>query len=194
MPSIRRGGNGWPVLDLSAGIADEAFENRIMAIPFQVLLLGPLLAAGVAAGWWRQLRGRALRDTRFISVGFVLLINLLIVTAEKPHYAAGALPALTAIAAVQLVDWSRRHRSLVAGAVGANGLVTAAIDRFGPEQNLPLAYSGHNSYADVRQPAGLAGPVLVIGYRISDIGYRNPGEFLDGCFALDSIVIRYDID
>ncbi len=65
--------NGWPVLDLSAGIAEEAFENRIMAVPSQMLFLGPLLAAGVAAGWWRQLRGRALRDTRFISVGFVLL-------------------------------------------------------------------------------------------------------------------------
>ena len=27
--------NGWPVLELSAGIADEAAENRIMAVPFQ---------------------------------------------------------------------------------------------------------------------------------------------------------------
>jgi hypothetical protein len=242
-------GNGWPVLDLSAGIADEASENRIMAIPFQVLFIGPPLAAGVAVGWWRQLRGRALRDTRFISVGFVLLIILLIITAGKPYYAAGALPALTAVAAVQLVDWSRRHRSLVAGAIAVNGVVTAAIvlplvpvsavgdslgaavnpeplemigwpafvdqiaveyeridsgemsaiiltanygeagaiDRFGPEQNLPPAYSGHNSYADVRQPVGSAGPVLVVGY-------QNPGEFLDGCLVLDPIVIPYDID
>lgn len=241
--------NGWPVLELSAGIADEATENRIMAIPFQVLFIGPPLAAGVAVGWWRQLRGRALRDTRFIAVGFVILIVLLIVTAGKPYYAAGALPAMTAVAAVQLVDWSLRHRSLVAGALAVNGVVTAAIvlpllpvsavgdslgaainpeplemigwpsfvdqiaveysriddgemsaiiltgnygeagaiDRFGPERELPPAYSGHNSYADVRQPAGSAGPVLVVGY-------RNPGEFLTGCLALDPIVIPHGID
>jgi hypothetical protein len=241
--------NGWPVLDLSAGIADEATENRIMAIPFQVLFLGPPLAVGVAVGWWRQVRGRALRDTRFISVGFVILIILLIVTAGKPYYAAGALPALTAVAAVQLVDWSLRHRLLVGGTIAVNGLVTAAIvlplipvsavgdslgaavnpeplemigwptfvdqiageyeridngemsaiiltanygeagaiDRFGPEQNVPPAYSGHNSYADVRQPAASAGPVLVVGY-------RNPGEFLTGCLALDPIVMPDEID
>ncbi len=241
--------NGWPVLELSAGIADEAAENRIMAVPFQVLFIGPPVAAGVAVGWWGQLRGRALRDTRFISVGFVILIVLVIVTAGKPYYAAGALPALTAVAAIQLVDWSRRHRGLVAGVIAFNGMVTAAlvlplvpvwavgdfpgtsvnpeplemigwpafvdqiaveyaridrgeisaiiltanygeagaIDRFGPARNLPPAYSGHNSYADVRQPEGSTGPVLVVGY-------RNPGEFLAGCLALDPIVMPDDID
>lgn len=241
--------NGWPVVELSAGIAAEATENRIMAIPFQALFIGPPLAVGVGVGWWRQLRGRALRDTRFIAVGFVILITLLIVTAAKPYYAAGALPALTAVAAVQLIDWSRRHRRLVAGVIAVNGVVTAAIvlpllpvsavgnspgaavnpeplemigwptfvdqiatayediddgemstiiltanygeaaaiDRFGPGRSLPPAYSAHNSYADVRQPAGTAGPVLVVGY-------RNPGEFLAGCLALDPIIIPYNID
>ena len=241
--------NGWPIFELGAGIADEATENRIMAIPFQALFIGPPVAVGVAVGWWRQLRGRALRETRFIAVGFVILIVLLIVTAGKPYYAAGALPAVTAVAAVQLVDWSRRHRRLVAGVIVVNGAVTAvlvlplipvsavgnspgaavypeplemigwptfveqiaaayddiddgakstiiltgnygeagAIDRFGPELDLPPAYSGHNSYADVRQPSGSAGPVLVVGY-------RDPGEFLVGCVALDPIVMPHDVD
>ncbi len=241
--------NGWPVGELSAGIADEATENRIMAIPFQALFIGPPLAVGVAVGWWRQLRGRALRDSRFIAVGFVVLIVLLIVTAGKPYYAAGALPALTAVAAVQLVEWSRQHQRLVGSVLAVNGVVTAAIvlplipasavagspgvaanpeplemigwptfvdqiaaayddiddgdmsaviltanygeagaiDRFGPERNMPPAYSGHNSYADVRQPSGSNGPVLVVGY-------RNPGEFLAGCVMLDPIEMPHDID
>ena len=141
-------------------------------------------------------------------------------TAGKPYYAAGALPALMAVAAVQLVDWSRHHYRVVAGLIAVNAVVTAvlvlplipvsavanspaaainpeplemigwptfvdqnalayediddgeqsaiiltanygeagAIDRFGPEQNLPPAFLGHNSYADVRQPAGSVGP------------------------------------
>ncbi len=154
-----------------------------------------------------------------------------------------------AVAAIRLVDWSRRHRKLVAGVIAVNGVVTAAIvlpliplsvvgnspgaavnpeplemigwptfvdqiatayediddgemttiiltanhgeagaiDRFGPDRNLPPAYSGHNSYADVRQPVGSAGPVLVVGY-------RNPGEFLPGCVTLDPIEMPDDVD
>jgi 4-amino-4-deoxy-L-arabinose transferase-like glycosyltransferase len=240
--------NGWPVFDLGAGIAAEATENRIMAIPFQALFIGPPIAIGVAVGWWRQLRGRELRETRFIALGFVLLIVLLIVVAGKPYYAAGGLPSVTAAAAVQLVEWARRHRPLVAGAIVVNGAVTAAlvlplfpvsavgdspgaainpeplemigwptfvdqiaaayqriddgtrpaiiltanygeagaIDRFGPERNLPPAHSGHNSYADVRRPSGADGPVLVVGYRF-------PDELLIGCVALDPIVMPYDV-
>ena len=241
--------NGWPVTELSAGIADEATENRLMTVPFQVLFLGPPVAAGVAIGWWRQLRGSALRDSRFISVGFVVLLLLVMLTAGRPYYAAGALPALTAVAAVQLADWCRGHRVLVSSVIAFNGVVTAvlvlpvlpvavlvdspapavnaeplemigwpqfvdriaeeytrlddgdataviltgnygeagAIDRFGPKHGLPPAYSGHNSYADFRQPPGSAGPVLVVGY-------RAPGDVLAGCRPLGSIVMPHDVD
>jgi 4-amino-4-deoxy-L-arabinose transferase-like glycosyltransferase len=241
--------HGWPVFELSAGVADEATENRILAIPFQALFLGLPIATAVTVGWWRQLRGRALRDTRFISLGFVLLLALVIVSGGKPYYAAGALPALTAVATVELVDWIRRHLRLVASLIALNGAVTAllvlpilpativvdspasavnpeplemigwpqfvdriadeyeriddgtrtaviltgnygeagAIDRFGPDRGLPPAYSGHNSYADFRQPPGSAGPVLVVGY-------RAPGAFLVGCRELDPIVMPDDVD
>jgi 4-amino-4-deoxy-L-arabinose transferase-like glycosyltransferase len=241
--------HGWPVFELSAGVADEATENRILAIPFQALFLGLPIATAVTVGWWRQLRGRALRDTRFISLGFVLLLALVIVSGGKPYYAAGALPALTAVATVELVDWIRRHLRLVASLIALNGAVTAllvlpilpativvdspasavnpeplemigwpqfvdriaeeyeriddgsrtaviltgnygeagAIDRFGPDRGLPPAYSGHNSYADFRQPPGSAGPVLVVGY-------RAPGGFLVGCRELDPIVMPDDVD
>lgn len=241
--------HGWPVFDLSAGVANEATENRIMAIPFQVLFLGPLLAIGVAVGWWRQLRGDARRDTRFVSLGFVLLLGLVMLTAGKPYYAAGALPALTAVAAVELADWVRRHRRVVTTVIAANATVTAllvlpilpvevlvdapvsavnpeplemigwpqfvdrianeyeliddgtrkaviltgnygeagAIDRFGTAQGLPPAYSGHNSYADFREPPDSAGPVLVVGY-------QTPSAFLVGCRELDPIVMPHDVD
>jgi hypothetical protein len=237
------------VFELSAGVADEATENRILAIPFQALFLGLPIAIAVTVGWWRQLRGRALRDTRFISLGFVLLLALVIVSGGKPYYAASALPALTAVATVELVDWIRRHLRLVASLIALNGAATAllvlpilpativvdspasavnpeplemigwpqfvdriadeyeriddgtrtavvltgnygeagAIDRFGPEHGLPPAYSGHNSYADFRQPPGSAGPVLVVGY-------RAPGGFLVGCRELDPIVMPDDVD
>ena len=119
--------NGWPVFEFSAGVSTDAAENRLLALPFQVLFLGIPIAFGVAVGWWRQLRGRGLRETRFISLGFFLLLGLLILTGGKPYYAAGALPALTAVAAVELVDWIRRHRRVVTTAIAMNGALTALL-------------------------------------------------------------------
>ena len=239
----------WPVLDLSAGIAGEATENRLLALPFQVLFVGPPIAVAVGIAWWRQLRGRALRPWRFISVGFVILMALLIVTGGKPYYAAGALPALTAVAGAQFVEWFRAHRLITTTAIALNGAVIAtlvlpilpvasvvdspaaavnpeplemigwpafveqiaeayadiddgtgrtviltanygeagAIERYGRDRDLPLPYSGHNSYADVRRPTGSSGPVLVVGY-------RDPSSLLTGCRRVGSIVMPYDVD
>ncbi len=240
--------HGWPVLELGSGIADEATENRILTMPFQVLFIGPAVGIAVGIAWWRQLLGRALEPWRFIAVGFAVLLALVLATAGKPYYAAGALPTLIAVAAAQFVDWFRAHRILAVTLIAANGLITAllvlpilpvsslggspitavnpeplemigwpefvdqieeaagsiddgagrdvviltanygeagAIEQYGRE--LPAPYSGHNSYADVRRPAGTAGPVLVVGY-------RDPTTFLDACRPLTPIVMPHEID
>lgn len=241
--------HGWPILELSGAIADDAAENRVVTVPFLALFLGPPIAVAVGIGWWRQLRGRALADTRFIALGSTLVVLLVIVTAGKPYYAAGALPALTAVAAVQLVGWVSRHRLATGSLVALNGIIAAlivlplvpvtavadspasavnpeplemigwpdfvdriaeeyavlddgtaraiiltgnygeagAIERYGPDLGLPAPHSGHNSYADVRQPPGSAGPVLVVGY-------RDPHRLLRGCVALGPIEMPYEVD
>lgn len=81
------------------------------------------------------------------------------------------------------IDDGTRTAVILTGNYGEAG----AIDRFGPDRGLPPAYSGHNSYADFRQPPGSAGPVLVVGY-------RAPGAFLVGCRELDPIVMPDDVD
>ncbi len=241
--------NGWPIFELSDGISDEAGENRLMMVPFQLLFLGLPVAAAVAVTGYRQLRGRALVPYRFVPIGFLVLLVLLLVTAGKPYYAAGALPALIGLAASDLVGWCRRHRVLVGSLLAVNAAVSVlmalpvlpveryvdspvsalnpepgemigwpdfvdqvaalyrevddgsgttvvltgnygeagAIEHYGAARGLPPAYSGHNSYADVRVPPEAQGPVLVVGY-------GDPRWLLSGCAPIGSIVMPYDVD
>lgn len=58
------------------------------------------------------------------------------------------------------VDDGRGTTVIVTGNYGQAG----AIDHYGNAYGLPAAYSGHNSYADFRQPPAAVGPVLVVGY------------------------------
>jgi 4-amino-4-deoxy-L-arabinose transferase-like glycosyltransferase len=119
--------HGWPVLELSAGIADEASENRLLMVPFQLLFVGLPIAAAVAVTSYRQLRGRTLAPYRFVPIGFVVLLVLLLVTAGKPYYAAGALPALIALAASDLIGWCRTHRFLVGALLAVNAAISAVM-------------------------------------------------------------------
>lgn len=118
---------GWPILELSSGIAAEATENRVLMLPFQVLFLGLPIAAAVTVTSWRQLRGETLVPYRFVPIGFVVLLVLLLLTAGKPYYAAGALPTLVALAATDLLDWCRKHRFAVGSLLVANAAVSAVF-------------------------------------------------------------------
>lgn len=119
--------NGWPILELSGGIADEATENRVLLLPFQMLFLGLPIAVAVGVTGYRVLRGRSLPSARFLPIGVLVLLGLLAITAGKPYYAAGALPALIALAATDLVDWCRRHRVATAAVLVANGAIGVVV-------------------------------------------------------------------
>ena len=54
----------------------------------------------------------------------------------------------------------RRTAVVFAGNYGEAG----AVDRFGPDDGLPRAYSAQNAYARFGIPLGWAGPVIVLGY------------------------------
>jgi hypothetical protein len=63
----------------------------------------------------------------------------------------------------------RRTAVVFAGNYGEAG----AIDRFGPAQGLPRAYSGQNAYARFGIPPGSAGPVIVLGYDDPSVDFRG---------------------
>ena len=223
--------NGWPQLEMSRLISTEGEQGgRLGFLPFQLLLVSPVLVPVWVAGLVRLLRTPAARPFRFLGVGYLLLAAFYLVTGGKAYYLAGYYPVLLAAGAVATDGWlaagaGRLRARLLATAIAlsavvgavvglavlparslgpvlavnpdageqvawpryvetvagvwsslspserANGLIVAAnygeagaLERYGPAHGLPLPYSGHNGFAQWREPAGAAGPIVVVGY------------------------------
>ncbi len=139
--------HGWPQLEVSASIAQggsTSSQPRWAFLPFQVLLVGPVLAPVWIAGLVRLFRDPELRAYRFLAWTWLVLAVLFAATGGKPYYLAGLLPLLVASGAITFDRWLERgrarvrHSSLgvaVAGSAvicGAIGLPLLPIDRLGP--------------------------------------------------------------
>jgi hypothetical protein len=89
--------NGWPQIDVSEEIAageSASSEPWWAIVPFQLLMISPLLAPIWIAGLVRLFRDPAVREMRFIAWTWVVLAVLFMATGGKPYYLAGLLPAL----------------------------------------------------------------------------------------------------
>jgi hypothetical protein len=117
--------HGWPQIDVSRSIAsgESASSEAWWAIvPFQFLLISPLLAPVWIAGLVRLFREPTLRDFRFVAWAWVILAVVFMATGGKPYYLAGLLPALLGAGAVSVDGWLER------GARPARvALITAAL-------------------------------------------------------------------
>jgi 4-amino-4-deoxy-L-arabinose transferase-like glycosyltransferase len=155
--------HGWPQLDVSRAIAEgssTSSEPRWAIVPFQVLLISPLLAPVWIAGLVRLLRDPEVRDVRFVGVAWLVLVAVFTVTAGKPYYLAGLLPAFLAAGAVPVDRWlergrSRRREIALGGAFVISAVAGACIA-------LPVL------------PAGDAGPVVAVNEDVGEtIGWPD---------------------
>jgi hypothetical protein len=118
--------HGVPQADLARSIAGQGTEGgRAGFIPFQLILVGPLLAPVWIAGLVRLLRDPAVRALRCFAIAYLGLIPVFIATGGKAYYTAGLFPVLLGAGAVPVVEWLRR-RVTRARIVGAAVLATAA--------------------------------------------------------------------
>ena len=113
--------HGWPQLDLAGQIASGSSgtsEPRGLFIPFQFVLLSPVLIPLWGLGLWRLWRDPALRTWRCFAAAYVVLVVLFLVTGGKPYYLCGIYPVLLAAGAQPVVDRSRPAAMVPALAVG----------------------------------------------------------------------------
>lgn len=106
--------HGWPQLELSKAIAagnSGTSQPRWVFLPFQLLLVSPLLFPIWVAGLVRLARDPALRSWRSIAAAYVLLVVLFIATGGKPYYLAGMFPVLLAAGSAPTLAWARKKRS-----------------------------------------------------------------------------------
>ena len=112
--------HGWPQLAVSRAIAQSGAQGGSLGvIPYQFLLVSPVLVAVLIAGIVRTFRTRPVRP---IAVAYLALLVFLIVSSGKAYYAAGLYPALIASGAIAADVWITRGTTRLQG-----GLVTAAL-------------------------------------------------------------------
>ena len=127
--------HGWPQLDVAESIqggGSTSSEPRWAFLPFQLLLVSPLLAPVWIAGLVSLARADDLRPYRFLAWTWIVLAVAFIVTGGKPYYLAGMFPVLLAAGGVAADDWLARGRgrtrgALLGGAVAVSFVVSAVV-------------------------------------------------------------------
>jgi len=158
--------HGWPQIDVSRSIAgggSASSEPWWAIVPFQFLLVSPVLAPVWIAGLVSLFRDPALRDVRFLAWTWVVLAGVFMASGGKPYYLAGLLPVLLGAGAVAVDRWmdgTRPHarRAALGVAIVASAAVSAIIA-------LPVL------------PAGDAGPVIDVNEDVGEtIGWPELAE------------------
>jgi 4-amino-4-deoxy-L-arabinose transferase-like glycosyltransferase len=129
---VWQGLNGWPQLDMAGSIAGgDAQGGRIGFIPFQLLLVSPVLAPIWIAGLLRVLRSGPGRPFRFLGLAYLFLAVVYLLAGGKAYYLAGMYPALIAAGSIPTEAWVRRslpgRERLVGAAVGLSLVVSAVV-------------------------------------------------------------------
>ncbi len=131
--------HGWPQMELARAIAagsSGTSQPWYVFVPFQFLLISPVLVPVWGTGWWRLLHSPALRPWRAFPVAYVLLAVLFLVTGGKPYYLGGMYPVLLAAGAQPVADWAwagggrRGSRRLRTGLLAAALALSLAVSAF----------------------------------------------------------------
>lgn len=127
--------HGWPQLELSAAIAagtSGTSQPWWLFLPFQLVLISPVLVPVWAAGLWRLARDPALRTYRSFAVAYLVLAAAFLVTGGKPYYLTGLYPVLLAAGAEPTLRWvhagaSRARPALLGIALGLSAVVSSVL-------------------------------------------------------------------
>ncbi len=143
---IWQASHGWPQLDVSSSIAkggSASSQPRWALLPFQFLLVSPVLAPVWIAGLVALLRRQRLRPFRLFPAAWLFLVVAFLATGGKPYYLAGLFPVLLAAGAIETDAWltrasTRRRGTLLWSMIVLSGLVSAVIAL----PLLPVRHSG----------------------------------------------------
>lgn len=116
-PSVAwQAANGWPMLDVAAGLQLAAGHNRAVYWPAQVVYTGAALAPLWIAGLIWGFRNQAARPFRPVVIACAAAIGWFFIAGGKPYYPGAVYTFLFAAGSVPLERWlARRARHRPAG-------------------------------------------------------------------------------
>jgi 4-amino-4-deoxy-L-arabinose transferase-like glycosyltransferase len=103
--------HGWPQLTVARNIAGSAEGGRVGFIPFQLVMVSPLLVPVWIAGLAAPFRRDALRLVRFLPLTYAVLLVAYIVGNGKAYYLASLYPVVLGVGALPTADWTARSRA-----------------------------------------------------------------------------------
>jgi hypothetical protein len=122
--------HGWPQLTVARNIAGSAEGGRAGFVPFQLVMVSPLLVPVWIAGLVAPFRRPALRALRFVPLTYAVLGVAYLVGNGKAYYLASLYPVLLGLGALPAADWTARARSRtrwLGAAVVASAAISAVI-------------------------------------------------------------------
>ena len=125
--------HGWPQTTVAGNVAGSAEGGRLGFVPFQLVLVSPVLVpvwiAGLVSAW----RNPALRPVRFVPLLYGLLVVAYLIGDGKAYYLASIYPTLLGIGAVSSAAWLDRgvrhwlRWSLLGTAVALSALISGVV-------------------------------------------------------------------
>lgn len=116
----------WATLEFLRSLQShtDSISSPWLYFPYQLVLLGPLLAVIWIPGAWWLLRSDDARPFRAISFGYVVVLLLIFVLRGKAYYVASWYPALFAAGSVRLARVGRRPLRVYVGYLLVAGLTS----------------------------------------------------------------------
>lgn len=122
--------HGWPQLTVAKHIAGSQEGGRAGFVPFQLVMVSPVLVPVWIAGLLAPFRRPGWRRLRFIPITYAAMAILYLAGNGHAYYLASLYPLLLGLGAIPTAEWTSRSagrtRTLVA-AIALSGVISAVI-------------------------------------------------------------------
>ncbi|HEX4821653.1 MAG TPA: glycosyltransferase family 39 protein [Acidimicrobiales bacterium] len=117
----------WPTIEFLRSLQshNDSISNPWLYFPYQLVLLGPLLAVIWIPGAWWLLRADDARPFRALAYGYLVVLVLIFVLRGKAYYVGSWYPVLFAAGSVRLTRVGHRPLRVYIGYLLLSGLTAA---------------------------------------------------------------------
>lgn len=166
--------NDWPTIEFLRSLQrhDDDISNPALYVPFQLVLLGPVLTLIWIPGLLWLLRAPDARRFRPLGVGYLLVLVLLFVLRGKAYYVGSWYPALFAAGAV----WIERARPHLVRTAVALVVVTAPFAAFFAVPLVPSDSSAAEQVVGANEELGEMLGWDDLARQVADIAHGLPAD------------------
>jgi dolichyl-phosphate-mannose-protein mannosyltransferase len=122
--------HGWPQLTVAHNIAGSAENGRIGFIPFQLVMVSPLLVPVWVRGLLAPFRRPGWHDLRFVPLTYGAIAIVYLLADGKAYYLASLYPIVLGLGAIPTAERtlrSRRAARMLAAAIALSGCISALV-------------------------------------------------------------------